>query len=196
MDDQTKKHAKRERQYNGQPTVVPKEEISLTVKESCEEKQGENHDKAQRKYEEGLRKYEQQCAEIKAFGLELKVLFQKSQDNFEKQLSYISAGALALSIGFIKDIVQPIKDSSSKWMLLLGWGLLIFTLLLNLVSHIIAGKNARKGAKETEDIDKTYDPDRIDKRASQMDMINWTTVGTLACGIVLIVLYITFNAIL
>jgi hypothetical protein len=128
--------------------------------------------------------------------LELKELFQKSQDNFEKQLSYISAGALALSVGFIKDIVHPIKNSSYKWMLLSGWGLLIFTLLLNLVSHIIAGRNARKGAKETEDIDKMYEPEKIDNRAKQMDIINWTTVGTLAGGIVLIVLYITFNAIL
>lgn len=196
MDEQTGKHAKSERQSNGQSKVVAKEEMSLTVKESREEKHRENDDEAQRKYEEALKKYEQQCAEVKAFGLELKGLFQKSQDNFEKQLSYISAGALALSVGFIKDIVHPIKYSSYKWMLLSGWGLLIFTLLLNLVSHIIAARNARKGAKETEDIENTYNPDKIDSRATQMDIINWTTIGTLAGGIVLIVLYITFNAIL
>jgi hypothetical protein len=194
--EQPEKAVKNKSQNNEQLKVIVKEEISMTVKKVHEEKVEDTDEQAQKRYEEALKKYEQQCEEIKAFRVELKELFQKSQDNFEKQLSYISAGALALSVGFIKEIVHPIKYSSYKWMLLSGWGLLIFTLLLNLVSHIIAGRNARKGAKETEDIDKTYNPDKIDKRARYMDIINWTTIGTLAGGIVLIVLYITFNAIL
>ena len=61
---------------------------------------------------------------------------------------------------------------------------------------MLAGKYAKKGAKEAEDPDNTYDPTKIDSRAKRMEYINWTTVGTLASGIILIVLYITFNAIL
>jgi hypothetical protein len=158
--------------------------------------QKETDEEAQRNFEEALKKYEEECAKVKAFSQELKELFQKSQDTFERQLSYISAGALALSVGFIKDIVQPIKDSHDKWMLLSGWGLLIFTLLLNLISHMLAVRYAKKGAKETEDIENVYDPIKIDKRARRMEMINWITVGTLAGGIVFIVLYITLNAVL
>lgn len=146
--------------------------------------------------EEQRKKYEEGKAQVKIFGNELKELFYKSQDSFEKQLSYISAGALALSVGFIKDIVHPIKESNYKWLLISGWALLIFTLLLNLVSHMLAGKYAKMGAKETEDIENTYNPEKINNRAKRMDRINWTTVGLLAGGIILIVIYITFNAIL
>lgn len=160
------------------------------------EKQEETAEEVEKRYQEATKKYEQEIERVKLFSQELKELFHKSQDTFEKQLSYISAGALALSVGFIKDIVHPIKDSSYKFMLLVGWSLLIFTLLLNLVSHMLAGLYAKKGAKEAEDPHNTYDPVKIDTRARRMEFINWTTVGTLAGGIILIVLYITFNAIL
>jgi len=197
MDKQPEAVPKKEEQpQNGQHKVVLKEEVSVTVKETREETHEETDEEAEKRYREEWEIYKNKIAKIEAYGQELKELFHKSQDTFEKQLSYISAGALALSVGFIKDIVHPIKDSSYKWMLLAGWGLLIFTLLLNLVSHMLAGKYAKKGAKETEDVEKSYDPKKIDKRAKRMDRINWTTVGMLAGGIILIVLYITFNAIL
>lgn len=204
MDKQSGADLKEEKQpLNGQPKITIKEEVSVTVKETREktneetvEEAEEKYQEAEEKYQEAMKKYEDGITQIKAYGQELKELFHKSQDTFEKQLSYISAGALALSVGFIKDIVHPIKDSNHKWILLAGWGLLISTLLLNLVSHILAGKYAKKGARETEDIEKAYDPIKIEKRAKRMDSINWTTVGMLAGGIILVVLYITCNAIL
>ncbi len=181
---------------NENVNFVVKENVSFPLIESLEEKHKEFEVESEKKYQEDLKRYEQEVEKVKEFALELKELFHKSQDTFEKQLSYISAGALALSVGFIKDIVDPIKDSSYKWMLLIGWGLLIFTLLLNLVSHMLAGKYAKKGAKEAAEALNTYDPKKIDKRAKRMERINWITVFTLAGGIILIVLYITFNAIL
>ncbi len=198
MDKQPETGLKKEEdQQNGQQRIVVKEEVSVTVKETREEiHEEETDEEAEKRYQESVKKYEEGLAHIRTYGQELKELFHKSQDTFEKQLSYISAGALALSVGFIKDIVTPIKASSFKWMLLAGWGLLISTLLLNLVSHMLAGKYAKIGAKETEDIENAYDPVKIDKRAKRMECINWTTVGMLAGGIILIVLYITFNAIL
>jgi hypothetical protein len=197
MDKQSGVDLKEEKQpLNGQPKITIKEEVSVTVKKTREKTNEETVEEAEEKYREAMKKYEDGITQIKAYGQELKELFHKSQDTFEKQLSYISAGALALSVGFIKDIVHPIKDSNHKWILLAGWGLLISTLLLNLVSHILAGKYAKKGARETEDIEKAYDPIKIEKRAKRMDSINWTTVGMLSGGIILVVLYITFNAIL
>lgn len=195
MGEELKKTLNKEHlQDNQQAKLAMDEELKVVLKTRTEI-YNDNDEEVQKKYDEALKRYEQECARVMAFGQELKELFQKSQDTFEKQLSYISAGALALSVGFIKDIVHPIKASNYKWMLLSGWGLLIFTLLLNLVSHILAGKYAKKGAKETEDIDNTYNPNRIDKRARRIEAINWTTVSTLAGGIIFIVLYITFNAI-
>lgn len=167
------------------------EQISIENKEE----RGTNQKSELELYKEQLAIYEKQLAKIDDFRKELKELFHKSQDTFEKQLSFISAGALALSVGFIKDIVDPIKLSRCKWMLLTGWGLLIFTLLLNLISHMLAGRYAKKGAKEAEDPEGTYDPVIIDKRAEKIECLNFTTVATLACGIVFIVLYITLNAV-
>lgn len=187
---------KEEKSKYAKHTAVLKEELTITVEETHQQTVGEFDEEEERRYQESIKKYEEGLAHIRTYGQELKELFHKSQDTFEKQLSYISAGALALSVGFIKDIVIPIKTSSFKWMLLAGWGLLILTLLLNLISHMLAGKYAKKGAKETEDIENAYDPVKIDKRARRMECINWATVGMLAGGIILIVLYITFNAIL
>lgn len=195
MDSQANSYPDEVVQINGQTTATVKEEISLTITETREDINAKSSEEAEEKYREALKKYNQGLEEIKQFRAELKELFHKSQDTFEKQLSYISAGGLALSVGFIKDIVTPIKDSHYKWMLLIGWILLIITLLLNLASHLIAAKNHKKGAKETEDIEGSYSPEKIDNRGKWMESINWTTVGTLAGGIVLIVLYITVNAI-
>lgn len=172
--------------------IIDESKVVLNIQA---EENGEDLEKRKADYEKAQHEYERGIEKINAFGKELKDLFQKSQDNFEKQLTYISAGALGLSVGFIKDIVTPIKNSGYKWMLLTGWALLIFTLLLNLFSNLLAGDYAKIGAKETEDIEKTYDPAKIDRRSKRVETINWITLATLAFGIVLIVLYITLNAI-
>ncbi|MGN6417827.1 MAG: hypothetical protein ACTHMC_10065 [Pseudobacter sp.] len=147
-------------------------------------------------HREELKKFEEGMSALKEFRKELLEVFRKSQDTFDKQLSYIAAGSLALSIGFIKDIVKPIKDSQYKWMLVAGWGALILTLLVNLVSYMIAAKHAKKGANETEEenVNDKYDPTKIDKRSFWIEFMNWSTVVTLTLGILLIVLYIILNA--
>ncbi len=131
MDKQQEAEPKKEEQpENGQPKMVVKEEVSVAVKESVEVAKEESPEESEKRhkaelkiYKKELKKYKKKLAKIEAYRLELKETFHKSQDIFEKQLSYISAGALGLSVGFIKHIVNPIKDSSHKWMLLSGWGL-------------------------------------------------------------------------
>lgn len=196
MDKQPETTPDKHGHANGHPKIKVKDEVIVTVMETHEESIAETDEEAEKQFAEEMEKYKEDVAQIKAFGQELKDLFHKSQDTFEKQLSYISAGALALSVGFIKDIVHPIKDSTYKWMLLAGWGLLISTLLLNLVSHMVAGKFAKRGARETREFEKLYDPEKINRRANWIEGINWTTIVMLAGGIILIILYITFNAIL
>ncbi|MBI3137590.1 MAG: hypothetical protein HYZ15_03290 [Sphingobacteriales bacterium] len=197
MGEQDNKSEKNKDVFSGDYANVPQEDI---VTKNAIEAEGqptkESDSDADMKYQDQLNKYYEGIAQIKAYRLELLELFKKSQDTFEKQLSYISTGALALSVGFIKDIVHPLKDSCYKWMLLTGWGLMILTLLLNLISHMVAGHYAKKGAQEASDIENSYDPKKIDKRASFIDGINWTTIAMLSCGIILIVLYITLNAVL
>lgn len=135
--------------------------------------------------------YERGMERLKSFREELIMLFHKSQDTFETQLSFIAGGSLSLSVGFIKDIVQPFKTSSYKGLLGWGWGLLVLTLLLNCISHLIAARYANKGIKEiNEDV---YDPVKVNVRNKRIGLINIFTVITMIIGIGLIVAFITYN---
>ena len=58
----------------------------------------------------------------------------KSQDDFEKYINLIASGGLGLTIAFFDKIVQ-IDIAICLWVIVLGWLLLAFTLLINLLSH-------------------------------------------------------------
>ena len=75
-------------------------------------------------------------------------IFDKSQDDFEKQLSYISGGALGLSLLFLEKVIEDLSKADSKWLLTLGWILLALTLFINLTSHLFAAVNSRKTIRE------------------------------------------------
>lgn len=133
---------------------------------------------------EGLKDYKQ----------ELQKIFFDSQEAFEKQLSFISAGALALSVGFIKDIVQPLGEASYKGCLGWGWALLVVTLLINCISHMMAANHANKSIKEINEYN--YDDKRVIRRNKRIQNINKFTVGTMILGIAFVVFFITLNTLL
>lgn len=129
---------------------------------------------------------------LESFEHEQVTIFYKSQDSFEKQLSYISSGALVLSVGFMKDIIpNAISTSKLKILLGIGWVLLIATLLLNLVSHMIASKYANKTIEEIRG--KKYEPDLIIMRNKIIIGLNWCSIGTLILGILMITIFIIKN---
>lgn len=121
---------------------------------------------------------------------ELISLLHKSQDSFEKQLSYISAGSLALSIGFIKDVVK-LPTADCKCLLSIGWILLGLTLLLNCISHIWAATLHARTIDEMNN-DK-YDADKIRGRYKSMTNLNWGTIATMVVGIILIIVFVIIN---
>ena len=59
---------------------------------------------------------------------------EKSEEDFEKNLTYITAGVLTLSLTFLDKIV-PIKESSYIYLIIVSWSILTLTLLSDLVSH-------------------------------------------------------------
>ncbi|SDW64667.1 hypothetical protein SAMN05444410_104202 [Hydrobacter penzbergensis] len=122
---------------------------------------------------------------------ELITILHKSQENFEKQLSYISAGTLALSIGFIKDVIKNIAKAEYKWLLNLGWVLLGATLLINCISHIRAADLHNRTISEIND--GNYDHERIKKRYEEVSRVNWFTVTTLILGLIFIIIFVTIN---
>lgn len=131
---------------------------------------------------------------LRSFRDELVTIFHKSQDTFEKQLSFITAGSLGLSVGFIKDIVKPFESSSYKGLLGWGWTVLIVTLLLNCISHMLAARFANTAIKEINE--DNYEPDKISLRNKKIIRINWFTVIGMIIGIALILIFITYNTLI
>ncbi|MCB2409813.1 hypothetical protein [Hymenobacter lucidus] len=60
-----------------------------------------------------------------------------SGQEFDKLLVYIAGGGLALTVGFVKDIVS-ITNAKYLWLLFLTWVSFTLTLLFNLISHKLA----------------------------------------------------------
>ena len=74
-------------------------------------------------------------------------LISKSEEEFEKKLTYIGAGALLLSLTFIDKIIS-LESSYYIGFLISGWATLTLSLLSNLMSHLLAKIQFRKVQSE------------------------------------------------
>lgn len=114
----------------------------------------------------------------------------KSQDDFEKQLSYISAGALGLSMLFIEKIV-PLAKAHSKWLLICGWCFLAATLFINLISHLVSSNyNYRVLADVQKGIDTTITTTKFN---CVINTLNIISIITLILGMLAIVIFSSIN---
>lgn len=136
---------------------------------------------------------------------------EKSEDDYEKNLVYIAAGTLVLSMTFLEKIVN-LSESSAVPILIGSWVLLAFTLLGNLVSHQLSSAYHSECrllyAACCEDLpddasaeDKAKDEAAHKKADSRMSRcndiligINWGTTITLFLGIFLLVIFCSINA--
>ena len=117
----------------------------------------------------------------------------ESQSDFEKNLVYLSAGALTLSLGFIEKIVSFDK-ANNKWIVVVSWVFLASTLLLNLASHLISVGNSTK-AREEMDSGMEYNKliERIGCRNKIMRILNWISYVLFAIGVFLVVVFCSIN---
>jgi MFS family permease len=130
---------------------------------------------------------------LQSFREDLVRIAEKSQDNFESQLSYIAAGTIGVTIAFVSDIV-PIDRAKYIIFLLIGWLLLAACLFINLYSHIVSFRNHRQTIS---DIDKkNYDPDVATRRNKIINRWNLGSLWTLITGIIGILLFISINMII
>jgi quinol-cytochrome oxidoreductase complex cytochrome b subunit len=128
---------------------------------------------------------------LKDYKAELIKVLEKSQEGFEKQLSYISAGALGLSMIFIEKVVKNINHANFKWLLAGSWFLLGLTLTANLISHLISARNMYKTLEDIEN-DK-YEPEKVRRRTNNINKLNYATVVSLLFGILFLILFVTIN---
>jgi hypothetical protein len=123
--------------------------------------------------------------------INLERIREKTEDDFEKNITYISAGALALSLTFLDKIV-PIKGSEYSFLVITSWALLILTLLSNLLSHQYSSYIIDK---TIDDVDANSD-NKIknwERRIRKMRIWNIGNSLSLILGITLFVIFVSIN---
>ncbi|GAB4093560.1 hypothetical protein [Flaviaesturariibacter terrae] len=115
---------------------------------------------------------------------------EKTQETFEKQLSYLAAGTIGLSLVVLKDII-PLSGARCLVMLSFSWLALTACLLVNLFSHRVSYKSHYKTITEIQDGD--YDSDRAINRNRVVDIYNRSTVWLLFLGILLFLVFTIIN---
>lgn len=115
----------------------------------------------------------------------------KSQDDFEKQLVYISGGALTVSMFLIEKVVKDLSRADCKWVLITCWTMLGFTLVVNLLSHFLC---INFNYKTIEEIDAdNYNPAKARRRNGIIKVVNVSTFITLILGIILLIIFTSIN---
>lgn len=112
---------------------------------------------------------------------------------FEKNLVYLSAGSLALSIGFVENRTSGIPPICN-WLIILSWLLLATALLLNLASHLISAANSGATLDGLDSGDSEQDLYlEVTRRNKKMRRINWCTFILFGLGILFSVVYCSLN---
>lgn len=129
--------------------------------------------------------------ELEEYKIEVKKVYEKSQEAFEKQLSFLSAGTLGFSMLFVEKVVDDFNSSNCKLLIICSWLTLGLTLVINLISHHLSAQNNYKTLSEIDN--EKYDPDIIHNRIKWINRINWTTILSLLLGVLLFIIYILLN---
>jgi len=112
--------------------------------------------------------------------------FGYSIDKFDTQALYLSSGALAISLTFIKDIV-PINEA--RWLILYYVSLILFgiTIIIGFVAHYISSRRIMSKIK------KAYKNDFSDEDDKCISFLNKAVIGTLLLGISSLIIFTIIN---
>lgn len=118
----------------------------------------------------------------------------KSDDDFEKYITFIASGGLGLTLTFINNI-SPLKESICIWIVILGWFSLATTLFVNLLSHYISSANNTKAVQDIDD-NLSYEEivSNIDNRNIVVSRLNLSSIIALGFGILCILIFTALNA--
>lgn len=118
----------------------------------------------------------------------------KSDDDFEKYITFIASGSLGLTLTFI-DKISPLKESICIWIIVVGWLFLASTLFINLLSHFLSSRYNEKTVQDIDDdIEYSKLISNIDKRNKVVSNLNLSSIILLGLGILFILIFTTINA--
>jgi hypothetical protein len=117
-----------------------------------------------------------------------------SEEWFDKSLTFISGGALLLSISFIDKLV-PFKNAIVLWILIVAWLSLITSLVINLLAHRRASLNAMLTVNELDDVDvdENIARNNAQKRNKKMKQLTLGAVWSMGTGLLCLIIYCSIN---
>lgn len=115
-------------------------------------------------------------------------LYKESGAQFDKQVLYISSGALGITITFISDIVS-LDCAVYKYLLTIAWSILSLIILMGLLSHYLSKKALNFRMENLYD---SYD-EKSKRNNSWVEKLNVFMLIGLPLGIILIVIFISLN---
>lgn len=122
--------------------------------------------------------------EIKAWKEKIYGIRQSADAAFNKLIVYLSSGALVLTIGFVKDLVD-LKTAELKILLIAAWIFFIISLLSILISYLTTIKSMDFYLDE-----KKIESDKWDKKTI---LLNNASIAFLIFGIISFVIFVTLN---
>jgi len=119
---------------------------------------------------------------------------ESSQNDYEKNIIYITAGTLVLSMTFIEKI-SPLATALSIWMIVTSWSFLALSLAVNLFSHWYSAYLATKLQKLLNNllITAALVNTKIDRFNERIQVFNICTFSSMFFGILFLVLYCSKN---
>lgn len=141
-----------------------------------------------------MSKSEKEVEEWKEYRKSILVEKGKSDDDFEKYITFIASGSLGLTLTFI-DKISPLKQSIGIWVIIVGWMFLASTLFVNLLSHFLSSRHNEKTIQDLDDEIK-YDEliSNINKRNKIVSNLNLASIILLGLGILFILIFTALNA--
>jgi hypothetical protein len=120
---------------------------------------------------------------------ERKILIElesRSAQGFDTAVISLSGGALALSISFINQIAGRVPRF--KWLLIVAWSSLVFSLIAMTVSHLTSQKAMRKQREiidQEQDDEGTETGEGVNETAysGMTDFLNYAALATLLIGL-------------
>lgn len=118
---------------------------------------------------------------------DLKNRYQYNIENYDKQAIYISSGALAISLTFIKNIV-PIEYLTCLWLYYCAISFLTISIILGFLAFLISSTIIRRNLKVVENLD--FEKFKND---TTTNLMNWANGLLIFMGIIMLVIFTSIN---
>jgi hypothetical protein len=139
--------------------------------------------------------YEIRIAEGRKFIEELQEIEIKNSEAFDRTIISLSTGSLGFSIAFLDKIV-PYNKADFLLLLIVSWGLLSVTIILNIISHFIANWECEKLKGFSVQFHFHFKEEfkgKLNKFKSKAAILNIASAGLFIVSICLIVLFVSIN---